>query len=273
MQTHEAPTSVIRFAYNFIDPDCSPEKFANVVHAYQSWGLTAPKEIGMVANVWQGGKDVEMTGYYMGSQADFDSVIAPLLSATGQPNATYVQERNWTAALTEADGGSSLSTKGTPDIHDIFYVKSLVVPEDSPLKKEALAALAKYYTSNAVPANFSWFVQFELWGGGNSAISSVDPRATAYPHRRHHLTCQFYGRSTASWSSQNTAYVKGLVNAIADNSQETRFGAYANYLDPELAGWREKYYAGNYARLANIQKEADPQGVFMKAHNIGAPDV
>ncbi|KAJ7706303.1 hypothetical protein B0H17DRAFT_1325984 [Mycena rosella] len=217
MQTHEAPATV--------------------------WGLTAPKEIGIVANVWQGGKDIEMAGYYMGNQDDFDRVITSLLSATGPPSATYVQERGWIAALTEADGGAPLATKGTAEPHDTFYAKSLVVPTYSPITKVALAALVQYFTTAPLPANMSWFIQFELWGGGNSAISSVDARATAYPHRHHHWTCQFYGRTTASWPSQGTAYVNGLVNSITDHMQGTRFGAYANYLDPELAGWREKYYA------------------------------
>jgi hypothetical protein len=272
MQTHEAPDSVIRFAYNFLDADRSPERVADVLHAYQVWGLSAPKEIGMVTNVWQEGKDVEMAGYYMGSQADFEVVIGSLLRVTGPPNTTYVQERGWIAALTEADGGAPLSTKGVQEPHDTFYAKSLVVPSYSPLTKDALTALAEYYTATSTPDSMSWFIQFELWGGGNSAISSVDARGTAYPHRHHHWTCQFYGRATASWPAQGTGYMNGLVDAITNKMQGTRFGAYANYLDPELSEWKEKYYAGNYARLARIQAEVDPQGVFMKAQNIGAPD-
>ncbi|KAJ7103649.1 glucooligosaccharide oxidase [Mycena belliarum] len=276
MQTHQAPASVIRFAYNFINPSgqaLDPETFASIMHAYQVWGLTAPKEIGIVANVWQEGKTIEMTGYYTGTQADFDRVIAPLLSGTGQPSTAYVQERDWIAALTEADGGSSLSTKGTVEPHDTFYAKSLVVPSSSPLTVDALKALVHRYASTPPPNNMTWFIQFELWGGGNSVISSVDAGATAYPHRQHHWTVQFYGRAaTASWPSQGTAFMNGLVNAVTDNMQGTRFGAYANYLDPELLGWREKYYAGNYARLARIQEEMDPRGVFMKADNIGAPE-
>ncbi|KAJ7125701.1 glucooligosaccharide oxidase [Mycena crocata] len=273
MQTHEAPAQVIRFAFNFIDSSRSPERFAHVLHAYQNWGLTAEKEIGIVANVWQGGSDIEMAGYYMGNRKEFDRVTASLLSATGQPDTTYIQERDWITALTEADGGSNLSTKGTQEIHDNFYAKSLVVPANSPLTTDTFSNLAKYFTTTSVPNGFSWFVQFELWGGGDSAISSVDPGATAYPHRDHHLTVQFYGRATTSWTSQGTAYVNGLANAIEGSMGETQFGAYANYLDPELHGWREKYYSVNYARLLRIQNAVDPHGVFMKRQNIGAPEL
>ncbi|KAJ6631164.1 FAD-binding domain-containing protein [Mycena sp. CBHHK59/15] len=271
-QTHQAPTSVIRFAFNFIDNDRSADKFAKLLRAYQTWGLTAPKEMGIVANVWQAGRDVEMAGYYMGSQADFDRVSGSLLSATGQPTATYIQERGWITALTEADGGSSLSTQGAPNIHDTFFAKSLVIPTSAPLTSDAFSALAKYFTTTPLPDSLSWFIQFELWGGGDSAISSVPAAATAFPHRAHHITTQFYVRSTGSWSTQGTAFGNGLVSAITSAMEGRPFGAYANYIDPELSGWREKYYAGNYERLAAIQAEVDPSGVFMKAQNIGAPD-
>ncbi|KAJ7487471.1 glucooligosaccharide oxidase [Mycena galericulata] len=273
MKTHQAPASVIRYAFNFIDPEISPERFAKIIYASQVWGLTVEKEMGCVTNVWQGGKDIEVAGFYMGSLANFYRVTAPLLQATGPPNATYVQERDWITALTEAAGGTPLNTQGTPDIHDTFYAKSLVVPTYSPLTTDALSALAKYFTSISLPdPEGSWFIQFELWGGGNSEIWSVDPRSTAYPHRHHHWTCQFYGRTTGTWSSQATKWMNGLVDAVTDNMQGTQFGGYANYLDPELSGWKDKYYAGNYARLEKMQKEVDPMGVFMKRQNIGARD-
>ncbi|KAJ6574991.1 FAD-binding domain-containing protein [Mycena capillaripes] len=273
LKTHKAPDTVVRFAFNFLDLDRSPDRFARVLSAYQDWSRAAPKEMGIVANVWQGGKDIEMAGYYMGSRKDFDGTTASLLNATGEPSATYVQERGWIPALMEAAGGTNLSTKGTPDIHDTFYAKSLVVSKDSPLTSDSFVALAKYFTTASVPNTFSWFIQFELWGGGDSVISSVHANATAYPHRNHHWTCQFYGRTTGPWFPQGTAYVNGLVNSITNSMQGTRFGAYANYLDPELDGWRGKYYAGNYARLAKIQEDVDPYQLFMKPQNIGAPDL
>ncbi|KAJ7282834.1 FAD-binding domain-containing protein [Mycena rebaudengoi] len=272
-KTHEAPKTVIRYAFNFNDPDRSPEKFAKLLHEYQAWADTAPKEMGIVANVWQLGKDVELAGFYMGSQGDFNRTAEALLAATGPPSTTYIQERDWIAALVEASGGSSLSTKGASDIHEIFFAKSLVVPSNAIITESALSALATYFTKTQLPDTLSWFIQFELWGGRYSTISSVPADATAYPHRSHLLTVQFYVRSTASWTTQGTAFGNGLVRTVTDNMKQVSFGAYANYLDPELRGWREKYYAGNYERLERTQRKVDPQGMFMKAQNIGAPDL
>ncbi|KAJ6489555.1 glucooligosaccharide oxidase [Mycena vitilis] len=271
-KTQQAPNTVIRFSYSFNNPDLSAVQFAKLVGSYQIWGRGAPKELGIEANVWEGGKVVELGGYYMGSLSDFGSIAASLLLATGPPSSTYVQERSWVAALMEVEGGSPLSTKGTPDTHDTFFAKSLVVPTASPLTDAALSALGTYFAETQVPNTLSWFIQFELWGGGNSVISSLPSDETAYPHRAHLWTIQFYARSTTVWPEQGTAFVNGMVSAITNSMDGTTFGAYANYLDPVLEGWQHKYYAGNYARLAALQTKFDPHGVFMKAQNIGAPD-
>ncbi|KAJ6594354.1 FAD-binding domain-containing protein [Mycena capillaripes] len=272
LKTHQAPATVVRYSYSFNNPNLSVDEFARLLDSYQTWGRTAPKELGIEANVWQGGKVVELGGYYMGSLSDFKVLSGSLLLATGPPNTTYVQERSWVTALVEVNGGSSLSTKGKPDTHDTFFAKSLVIPTASPLTKTALSALAKHFATTQIPSTLSWFIQFELWGGGNSAISSLPSTATAYPHRAHLWTIQFYARSTSGWPAQGTAFVNGMVSSITDSMKGTTFGAYANYLDPLLDGWRDKYYATNYGRLATLQKQVDPQGVFMKAQNIGAPE-
>ncbi|KAJ7739062.1 glucooligosaccharide oxidase [Mycena maculata] len=272
-QTHQAPATVIRYAYGYENPNLSADAFAKLLTSYQTWGLTAPKEIGIVANVLQGGKVVELGGYYMGNLSDFNRISDSLLHATGSASTVYVEERTWVAALIEVGGGTPLSTIGKPDVHDTFFAKSLVTPTPSPLTYTSLATFASYFAHAQIPNTASWFVQFELWGGGNSVVSSIPANATAYPHRNHLWTIQFYARSTTTWSTQGTEFVNGMVSAITDNMNGTPLGAYANYIDPELAGWQSKYYAGNYARLAAIQKEVDPRGVFMKAQNIGAPDL
>ncbi|KAJ7693419.1 FAD-binding domain-containing protein [Mycena rosella] len=251
LHTHQAPANVVRYSYGFNNPNLSSDVFAKLLSSYQTWGRTAPKELGIEANIWNGGRLVELGGYYMGNLNDFNRISASLLQATGPPSTTYVQQRSWVAALTEVNGGSPLSTLGKPD----------VVP------------LAQYFANAQIPNTMSWFIQFELWGGGDSVISSLPANATAYPHRAHLWTIQFYARSTTSWPAQGTDFVNSMVSAITNSMQGTTFGAYANYLDPELIGWRNKYYAENYGRLASLQKMYDPRGVFMKAQNIGAPDL
>ncbi|KAF7306811.1 FAD-binding domain-containing protein [Mycena indigotica] len=275
LQTHAAPTSVIRFALNFNVADrpvpLFAQEFARLLTAYQTWGLKTPKEMGIVTNIWQGGRDIEMAGYFMGDMTSFNAAFQPLLDATGKPNATYIQERGWVAALTEASGGTTLSTIGTPDIHDTFYAKSLTVRNDTLITTAAFEKLANFMMTAPKPGLLSeTFIQFELWGGEESKISSISSDATAYPHRSHHFTVQFYGRSKSEWSTACTEYVDGLTDSITSEMPAAKFGGYANYLDPELAGWQRKYYAENYDRLEKLQKEYDPRGVFSKHQNVGS---
>ncbi|KAJ7071990.1 FAD-binding domain-containing protein [Mycena amicta] len=273
-KTHKAPASVVRFSYGFSNPDLSSDHFANVISAYQFWGASAPKEMGINANVGDSGRTVELGGYFMGNMDDFKRISSELLSFTGPPNGSYVQVRSWIDALTEVNGGTPLETKSKPDVHDTFYAKSLVTPADWPLTKASLSALAAHFSATQLPTSLSWFIQFELWGGGNSAISSVASTATAYPHRSHLFTIQFYASSSSpgTWPARGTSLLNGMVDAITDANKGTEFGAYGNYIDPELSGWQEMYYAGNYPRLEALKKVFDPRGVFMKAQNIGAPD-
>ncbi|CAK5265476.1 unnamed protein product [Mycena citricolor] len=271
-QTHAAPSSVVRFSFSYSNPQLAPAAFAKVMGAYQTWAATVPKQMGIEANIWDSGKTIELGGYYMGPLDQFNATFTPLLKAAGEPNGRYVQERSWIDALVEVNGGSPLSTIGKPEMHSTFYAKSLVVPTANPLSPNAFSALAAYFSAHPAPAGTSWFIQFELWGGGDSQISSVPSTATAYPHRAHLFTIQFYAYATpGTWSAAGgVPFVDGLVAALQRNSPGTKFGAYANYLDPDLRDWREMYWAGNYAALEHARMSVDPHGLFVKKQSIGA---
>ena len=45
-------------------------------------------------------------------------------------------------------------------------------------------------------------------------------------------------------------------------------GAYQNYLDPELGGWRRAYYGRNLERLEAVRKRYDPDRRFRFPRSI-----
>ena len=83
------------------------------------------------------------------------------------------------------------------------------------------------------------------------------------------------------WKSHDfTALDDGLIDvlvsharAIPDPQTEIAFaelgGAYVNFLTEEEAGRVKAAYGSNYARLAAIKKQYDPENVFRMNQNIG----
>jgi hypothetical protein len=88
----------------------------------------------------------------------------------------------------------------------------------------------------------------------------VAPDATAFVHRDQLCAIQYlsYGGDQA-WLRETWQAMRPHVSGQA----------YQNYIDPNLHGWEQAYYAGNYARLAATRCEYDPQHFFSFRQAIG----
>jgi FAD/FMN-containing dehydrogenase len=91
----------------------------------------------------------------------------------------------------------------------------------------------------------------------------VSPSATAFVHRNSLFVAQYVtnwktGASPAGVSRQH----QWLRSFYASMRPYASGQAYQNYVDPDLANWRQAYYGANYARLARIKKTYDPTQVF-----------
>jgi FAD/FMN-containing dehydrogenase len=92
------------------------------------------------------------------------------------------------------------------------------------------------------------------------AVKAIAPEATAFPHRSASAVIQVY----ASWpaSDPGDTSLAWLRQTHAQARSQIGTGAYVNYIDPDLADWATAYYGQNYARLQQVKRRYDPDGVF-----------
>ncbi|CCH28815.1 FAD-binding oxidoreductase [Actinosynnema sp. NPDC047251] len=96
-------------------------------------------------------------------------------------------------------------------------------------------------------------VLFDSFGG---AISRVRPDATAFPHRDALASAQIFVEGPGldeSTARRELAQVRDGLGAG---------GGYVNYIDPQMPGWQDAYYGGNYARLHRVARRYDPDRVL-----------
>jgi FAD/FMN-containing dehydrogenase len=108
-------------------------------------------------------------------------------------------------------------------------------------------------------------------GGGvaldscGGAINRVHPAATAYVHR----DALFLAQYTTVWTpgaggpAGGAGRQRDWLRATHQSMRPYASGqAYQNYIDPDLASWRQAYYGANYPRLQQIKKAYDPGQLF-----------
>lgn len=59
---------------------------------------------------------------------------------------------------------------------------------------DSLEAFVRYYYHNTSSNSRSWWMQLDLHGGSNSAVTNGDHSTSSYPHRDKLYLMQFYDR-------------------------------------------------------------------------------
>ncbi|KAK0461739.1 glucooligosaccharide oxidase [Desarmillaria tabescens] len=245
---------------------------AAALYNFQEYVMTdIPPELGAEVNLGKGDSEGSVSfvltgGWYGGSLDALQSVLAPFLQSMPSASGTY--SGNGTYISTVAilgDGIVNTKTAGL-DTTDTFYVKSLMTPEDQPMTLEALEVYMKYLAYEGYASDTAWFMQFELYGGGNSFINSVDVNSTAFGTRSALFTVQLYASSSSfepPYPDDGFTFLDGAADAITTTMGDGwNYGAYVNYADDRLENEHYLYYKSHYPRLESLKTQYDPTGVF-----------
>jgi len=213
---------------------------ADAIAAWQAWAPETDPRLTSLLQLGSGG-GATVLGQHLGSEAELSRLLAPLRRAgasltTGTSAYGPLQVR-W------ANGRTTPRTR--------FSAKSHYVPHLLPAHTRA-ALLAEFARTPAGLDNGSLLL--DAYGG---AVNRPRARATAFVHRDARYSIQYLAYHSDDGAASR-AWLARMHRIVAPHAS----GAYQNYLDAELPGWRRAYYGRNLARLEAVRERYDPDRRF-----------
>lgn len=241
------------------------EDVADVVARWQRWAPNAPPELFSLCALETGSGSPSLTvfGQYMGTSAALRRTLNGLTSAA-QPRSLEVGTSayidlvlRWAGCLDE----SPASCRKLP--YAPFAAKSSYVL--TPMSARGIATMASWIERRQSQSAGTGAILLDSYGG---AINEVAADATAFVHRDAIYSCQFI----AYWAGQGPqstalSWIRGFYAAMRPYVSQY---AYQNYIDPDLASWKNAYYGSNYGRLVDVKKQYDPDDLFRFRQSIPA---
>jgi len=117
----------------------------------------------------------------------------------------------------------------------------------------------------------NWWLQLDLHGGANSAVTNGDFSSSSYAHRDKIFLMQFYDRTFGgSYPANGFAFLDGWVSSITNNLAPNDWGMYINYADSTLnrSTAQTRYYGANLQRLQSLKATLDPKELFYNPSSI-----
>jgi FAD/FMN-containing dehydrogenase len=224
---------------------------AAVIGAWQRWAPFIDERLAATLIIGHpSAGSISSFGLFTGSTDDLPGLLDPLLGS-GTPWPLETQAIPFLAAAEQLAG---------PGGEHAWFKNASAFAYD-PLPPAAIATLLDHL--RAAPSDGDMVGLFPLGG----AIASVDPRGTAFPHRRalFDLQYQAYWWDAAD-DEQHIAWIRGIREAMLPYTR----GAYVNYIDADVPDWESGYYGPNRARLRRVKAQFDPDNVFSGPRAIPA---
>ena len=259
---------ITRLALGFLRWDGSAARA--VIAAWQRWIAAAPEELWSNLHLNAGpSSEVAVHATHVVDQASlgthFDDLVRQVGSAPAYREVGALSYAD--AMLLEA--GCLGRTVGQCHLHgdtadgvldrETYAGTSVVI--GSALGPAGLDAVASALTTDGVSA-----VIVDALGG---AVARVAPDATAFPHRQALANIQVI----SSWAADAPAATADARRAALGRYRDVLrsqvgTGAYVGYIDPELPAWQAAYFGANYARLQQVKRRYDPDGLFDSRQGI-----
>ncbi|KAM0183970.1 hypothetical protein ACHAPF_000415 [Botrytis cinerea] len=282
LQTFAAPSSVLTFAASIPAALDSVSTAVSSFTKLQELTLDSTKinkniTLGIYTDNYG---SFSLSGWCMScDQSHFESVTFPAILAAFPTAATSsVKSLGWTDALVSANNGGQLQEPLTGYVaHDTFYAKSVVTRNAEPLTSTQLTSYFTYILNQGRSAPSPWYTIIDLYGGADSQINVPSSDSSAYSDRDAHWVFQNYGFTSNSlppYDDAITPFVDSLNSALSAGASSD-FGAYLNYVDPELSATDAAmlgYGQTTYDKLLAIKQTVDPNEVFWNPQSIGAAD-
>ncbi|KAM0189541.1 hypothetical protein ACHAPC_003118 [Botrytis cinerea] len=271
MQTLAAPAEVTYFTANLSSTLSSADKVSTAFLRTQDFVLKSPlltPNISFGFNVNSAG-GLAITG--MCTFCDlvhFRDIVFPQLVSGFDIDSRNITNLSWIDTLATLAAPDPLAQPLLNyDLHDTFYVKSLVTKNEKPLSPEAVHAFFSYILSHQ-SSEIPYFSIINLYGAPGSAIDSGELSSSSHADMDALWVFQNYGYTPnhlPPWDNRITDVIEGMTVAVIDAQPSGNFSGYVNYVDPDLSAEEaaEQYYGNStYDRLLGIKTDVDSGFVF-----------
>ncbi|KAF3809542.1 FAD-linked oxidoreductase azaL [Colletotrichum gloeosporioides] len=203
-----------------------------------------------------------LEGMFYGNKTGLQAILDPLLTKSGG-KLTTSQTTDWVGNLQHFGNGLALDQKDTYKKAKNFYSSSLYTDK---LSDAQIESFVNYWYGAGKALKRDWWVQVDLHGGKNSAITAIPANSSAYAHRNKLLLYQFYDRVdlSATYPEDGFSFLQGFRANTTLGMEPEEQGMYFNYPDPNMRQdeAQTKYWGDNLARLQAIKAAFDPTEVF-----------
>jgi FAD/FMN-containing dehydrogenase len=205
-----------------------------------------------------GGPALFMSVTWTGRPSGLDRALRPLLSKVPAPTTDSRSTASYRATMLTYAGCSSIPVAechtgpgGALD-REAFAATSHIVTEPT---VDTVALLERVHAAQGSGLKEAG-ISIDALGG---VVDDVGPGETAFGHRGALSTVQYTATFDSGPASAATSYVRGFRSAMTPSWGS---GAYVNYADAAVKGYRRAYFGANAARLARVRAAYDPDGFF-----------